>query len=86
MQNLAQMTTLCLHHLLQGQLPFRGEGTKELYRAISRGVFEPIGDELSAELRDLVRRMLAVDAVRRSSCAKLCALQGLWTRVAPSSA
>ncbi|KAI9205847.1 kinase-like domain-containing protein [Polychytrium aggregatum] len=55
-----------LFALLTGKLPFRESNTAELYKRITRGVYE-CPDHMSPESQDLIKIMLVVDPVHRAS-------------------
>ncbi|GFR43165.1 hypothetical protein Agub_g4214 [Astrephomene gubernaculifera] len=56
-----------LYEALSGNLPFKGTTQATLFKAIQRGVFDPLPTHVSAECKDLVRRMLVVDPSSRIS-------------------
>lgn len=53
-------TGILLFALLCGQFPFKGGNDKELYKKISRGLYNP-PNHLSNEVRYFLNRMLVVD-------------------------
>lgn len=54
-----------LYEALSGQLPFKGTTQQALFKAIQRGLYEPLPAHISSDCKDLVRRMLTVDPALR---------------------
>eukprot|EP00882_Tetradesmus_deserticola_P021245 GHRQ01022998.1.p1 GENE.GHRQ01022998.1~~GHRQ01022998.1.p1 ORF type:complete len:359 (+),score=68.39 GHRQ01022998.1:1-1077(+) len=54
-----------LYEALSGQLPFHGSNQSVLFRSIRRGAYAPLPKTISADARDLVKRLLAVDPAAR---------------------
>jgi len=70
---------IMLYNLVYGKCPFRGHNESDLYRCIKKGTFTfpdevyPIPEEfkglrVSDGLKNLVRRILVVNASRRPTC------------------
>ena len=57
---------ILLFAILCGQFPFKGISDKDLYKKISRGLYNP-PDHLSNEARLFLNRMLVVDPDRRAT-------------------
>lgn len=63
-----------LYVLVSGVMPFRASTVKDLNKCILKGKFEYLADvELSAELKDLISKMLCVDVDRRLDSAQVLA-------------
>ncbi|WIA17250.1 hypothetical protein OEZ85_014123 [Tetradesmus obliquus] len=54
-----------LYEALCGQLPFHGANQQALFRSIRRGAYAPLPKTISADARDLVKRLLTVDPAAR---------------------
>ncbi|KAF6252274.1 AMP-activated protein kinase [Scenedesmus sp. NREL 46B-D3] len=54
-----------LYEALSGQLPFHGSSQPALFRSIRRGAYPPLPKSISADARDLVKRLLTVDPAAR---------------------
>jgi serine/threonine protein kinase len=59
-----------LYELTTGTLPFRQNDREQLKRAVVKGTY-PEPDHLSANLVDLLRRMLTVDPNHRATLAEV---------------
>lgn len=70
-----------LHEALTGSLPFKATGQQALFKAIQRGMYEPLPLALSVEAKDLVRRMLTVDPALRITMDEI--LRHPWFRASP---
>lgn len=51
--------------------PFRAQSMEALYKSIMRGVYEPIPNIYSKELRDIIATLLQVDPTKRPNCDSL---------------
>eukprot|EP00742_Colponemidia_sp_Colp-10_P000969 GILJ01001051.1.p1 GENE.GILJ01001051.1~~GILJ01001051.1.p1 ORF type:complete len:618 (+),score=74.60 GILJ01001051.1:97-1950(+) len=60
-----------LYTLVVGQLPFRGHNEKETIKKIVQGDIHYHDVDVSSEFRDIIKRMLTVDAVQRMSVAEM---------------
>jgi len=60
-----------LYEMTCGSLPFKGPSMRELFKKISAGQMAPMLPHLSADLKDLVKRMLTVDASKRLTLAQV---------------
>lgn len=65
MQGLSYM--LILSSLVQGRLPFRAKDQAGLFKAIVRGVYDPLPDSFSAPLKHIMKGMLMVNPVSFST-------------------
>ncbi len=63
---------VALYAMLYGTVPFKGGDMKELQRQILRGKFS-LKDSVSAEARDLIRRMLDCDPHKRATIPEIFA-------------
>lgn len=65
---------VCLYEMLMGSTPFYGENTKDLLGEMMRNIinFEG-GERVSEELKELIRRMLAPNPVRRINWSEIYA-------------
>jgi MAP/microtubule affinity-regulating kinase len=63
-------TGILTYAMLCGQFPFKGTSDKDLYRKISRGLYNP-PDHLSRESKNFLSKMLVVDPARRATAAQL---------------
>jgi len=61
-----------LYALLTGSFPFKGLSDKDLYKNISRGTFD-LPDNLPAEARSLIGKMLSMDPEMRPTCREILA-------------
>jgi MAP/microtubule affinity-regulating kinase len=68
---------ILLFALLCGQFPFKGSSDKDLYKKISRGIYNPM-DHLTHETRSFLNRMLVVDTTKRATASEL--LNDPWLR------
>lgn len=59
-----------LFAMLAGSFPFRGITEKELYRKIAKGSFE-VPDCVPLRAKNLIKRMIQLDPLRRPSCSEL---------------
>lgn len=66
---------ILLYALLCGCFPFRAKSYPDLYRRIARGTYT-IPDELSSQVKDLIRQLLTVDATQRITAKQ--AMQHPW--------
>ena len=66
-----------LYAMVSGHFPFQGQNNQDLCRKIIKGKFE-CASFMSAECRDLVRKMLQVDPVKRISLPDC--MQHAWAR------
>lgn len=60
-----------LYILLSGKPPFDGESDKEICKKVKEGKYSLVGDEwrnVSFEAKDLLKKMLTYDPVKRISC------------------
>ena len=71
-----------LYALLTGSFPFKGLSDKDLYKNISRGTFT-FPENLPAEARNLIGRMLNVDPGLRPTCGEI--LAHAWVNSCSSS-
>lgn len=71
-----------LYEALTGKLPFQGTSSALLFKAIQRGVYEPLPANISADCKDLVRKMLTVDPAARITMEEI--LKHPWCRGVPS--
>lgn len=72
-----------LFTILAGYPPFYNENTPALFRQIRKGAYsfdDPVWDDISAEAKDLIGKLLTVDPEARITCEG--ALQHPWSRVA----
>eukprot|EP00727_Mastigamoeba_balamuthi_P000103 m51a1_g1009 putative myosin light chain kinase (408) ;mRNA; f:595525-597322 len=70
-----------LFAMLSGQLPFAAESTREIYEVIMRGLFffeGAVWESISSTAKDLIEKLLVVDASRRISAAEC--LRHEWLR------
>jgi serine/threonine protein kinase len=55
--------------------PFRAQDMNGLFKRVTKGVYPPIGPSYSAELAQVVAKMLQVDPKNRPSCDQILALK-----------
>lgn len=59
-----------LYGMVCGQLPFNGSSNREIIRKICAGDFKfptDLDTEISAEVKDLIKKILVVDPLKRST-------------------
>ena len=58
---------MLLYAMVQGTVPFKAQNITDLHKLILKGDFEFPVESVSAEVKDLVRKMIVLDASKRIS-------------------
>jgi serine/threonine protein kinase len=70
-----------LYEMITFSPPFRATTMKGLYAAVIKGRYDPIGNQYTSDLKNLLKSCLQVKSADRADCTQILATPGLLNHI-----